>query len=57
MSLRPDERQEAILGLKLIAAEAEMLVLKLEKAQTWNGDYSQGVSKIMRAVHDLPEER
>lgn len=47
------DKKEALLLLKLIAAEAEKLALDLENNKLWEGDFKSRSSVIVAHSYDL----
>ena len=45
----------AVMALKVIAAKAEKLAYDLERNRLWEGELSQGVAEIYKALQDIKE--
>ena len=51
------DREYAVTTLKLISARAAKLADDVEKGRLWEGEYSDGLADIQKAMRDLPSER
>lgn len=51
------ERRSAVVNLRAVAALAEKLADDLEANRLWEGEFTQGMAQIQKAVRDVPSIR